>query len=281
MHIFKKLRSGTKHLLILFGLGWLCNLVKSAQIRLLKLFFRKGITRKIGDIDKVHLCSDCLDSVVPKVWEVGWWKKLTQQIRPQDTIVDVGAYVGVFTIIMAKRTGVTGKVLAFEPNPQSVALLKKNIELNGVSGQVEFFNIAVGKDHDSHTLVNHGDISCIVPSAPPGCTDYLTVKSGTLDEMLQNRKIDIIKIDVEGYEANVLYGARNLLSKKEGNPRFIWIECHPHVWKKLGTSSKDILTPLKEAGYTIEMPKLPENKELEDLNHHWVIFAAKTDPLRA
>jgi FkbM family methyltransferase len=48
-----------------------------------------------------------------------------QEVREGDTIVDVSAYIGVLTIAMAKKIGNTGKVIAFEPNPQSLALLKK------------------------------------------------------------------------------------------------------------------------------------------------------------
>jgi len=96
-----------------------------------------------------------------------------------------------------------------------------------------------------------------------------------LDEILQDRKIDIIKIDVEGYEAKVLYGAKDLLRRKKDYPRFILIECHPYRWKELGVNSKNIMTLLQDAGYAIEMPELEKNKELDNLEHHWVIFASK------
>lgn len=275
VHIFKKIKAGIKHLFVFLKLSWLWNLLKPAQILILKLVFRKGIKRNIGGIEKIYVCHDCWDSAMPATWEVNWWKKLTQEIRPGDTIVDVGAYIGIFTIILARKTGVTGKVLAFEPHPKSAALFKKNIELNGVSRQVEFFDIAIGQDSKPLLLVDKDSISRIISTAATSCTDCLSVKSSSLDEILQNRKIDIIKIDVEGYEANVLYGARNLLSKKEGHPRFIFIECHPYLWKELGASSKDIVAPLQDAGYTIEMPELKKNKELDNLKHHWVIFASK------
>jgi len=275
MRIFKKIRTGIKHLIVLLKLSRFLDLVETVLILILKLVFRKGIKRKIGDIGKLYVCHDCRNSDMPATWEIDWWKKLTQEIRPGDTIVDVGAYIGIVTIILARKTGITGKVLAFEPHPKNAALFKKNIKLNGVSGQVEFFDIAIGRDSKPLLLVDKGSISHIISSAAPGCTDCLTVKSSSLDEILQNRKIDIVKIDVEGYEANVLYGARNLLRKKESCPRFIWIECHPHLWKELGVNSRDIIVPLEDAGYTIEMPKIEEDKELDNLSYHWVIFASE------
>jgi len=275
MKVFKKIKSGIKSLFSLLRLGWAWNLLRPAQIRFSKIVFRKGLKRKIGDIDRIYLCHDCWDAGMPASWEIDWWKKLTQQIRPGDTIVDVGAYVGIFTIILAKKTGVTGRVLAFEPNPNSADLFKKNIKLNGVSGQVEFFNLAAGRDSQPLLLADKDSISRIIPAAAMRSGDCLSVKSISLDEMFANRKIDLIKIDVEGYEADVLYGAGRLLKKTQGSPRFILIECHPPLWKELGVGGKEIADFLQDCGYAIEMPRLPEGQDLDSLKHHWVIFAAK------
>jgi FkbM family methyltransferase len=275
MQISKKIKAGIKRFFILLKLGWVWNLLKAAQIQIAKLVFRKGIRRKIGDIDRIYLCHDCRDAALPAAWEIDWWKKLTQEIHPGDTIVDVGAYIGVLTVVLARKAGITGRVLAFEPHPKTAALFKQNLKLNGVSGQVEFFDLAIGQDSRSLLLADKGSISRIIPTTAAGSSDCLNVKSGSLDGILGNRKIDIIKIDVEGYEANVLYGAANLLRRKEGSPRFILIECHPHLWKESGVSSKDMVVFLQDAGYAIEMPGLKAGEELDKLDHHWVIFAAK------
>lgn len=275
MQIFKEIKSRSKRVFLLLKLGWLWGLLRPTQLKISKLIFRKGIKKSFGDIDRIYLCYDCWDADMPAAWEINWWRRLTQEIRPQDTIVDVGAYIGILTIIMARKAGRSGKVVAFEPNPKSLKLFKKNIKLNEVAEQVEFFDLAVGQDSRELALVGQGSITRVIPAATPGGGSYLSVKSAALDEILGNRKIDLMKIDVEGYEASVLYGAKNLLSKKETSPRFMLIECHPHFWKELGVSSKDISAFLEEAGYLIEMPNLQGNQELDSLKHHWVIFAAK------
>lgn len=79
------------------------DLVRSAHTLILKLVFRKGIIKNIEGIDKVYVCPECRNSPMPATYEVNWWKKLTQEIRPGDTIVDVGAYIGIFTIILEKK----------------------------------------------------------------------------------------------------------------------------------------------------------------------------------
>ncbi len=275
MSIVKKAKSGIRHLLVFFKLDWFFNLFASAVIIILDLFFRKGIRKDMRGIGKVYVCHECWNSATPEMHEIKWWEKLIQETKEGDTIVDVGAFIGIFTIILAKKTGKSGKVLAFEPNPKNAALFNKNVKLNAVSGQVEFFDIAISEETKPLLLTSDGPISHIVAGAMPGYGNCLTVKSRPLDEILQGRKIDIMKIDTEGYEANILRGARDLLKKKEGSPRFILIECHPYEWKALGASSKDITAALQDAGYAIEMPQPPENKKLDDLQCHWVIFASK------
>jgi hypothetical protein len=71
----------------------------------------------------------------------------------------------------------------------------------------------------------------------------------TLDSFFQRQKLDLVKIDVEGYEENVLNGAINLLADKHRSPRRIYIEMHPFAWDKLGTTDKSILRLLKSFGY--------------------------------
>lgn len=275
MSIVKKAESGIRHLFVFLKLTRLSNLFASAGIIILNFLFRKGIRKDIAGVGKVYVCHECWNSTIPGIHEVKWWEKLIQETKEGDTIVDVGAYVGIFTIILAKKAGKSGKVLAFEPNPKNSALFNKNVKLNGVSGQVEFFDIAISEDTKPLLLASDGPTSHIVAEAMPGYGNCLTVKSRPLDEILQGRKIDIMKIDTEGYEANILRGAKNLLKKKEDSPRFILIECHPYEWKALGASSKDIMAALQDAGYAIESPQPPESKKLDDLQCHWVIFASK------
>jgi len=71
----------------------------------------------------------------------------------------------------------------------------------------------------------------------------------TLDEYFKDRKVNLLKIDVEGFEQAVLEGAVNLLKDKQRRPRAIFIEMHPFAWPVSGASSPGILALLARAGY--------------------------------
>ena len=73
----------------------------------------------------------------------------------------------------------------------------------------------------------------------------------TLDEIFGQRRVDVIKIDVEGYEEKVLEGGRSLLQDHARSPRRIYIEVHPFAWNGVGTTDSSLLHLLKHVGYCV------------------------------
>ena len=273
MYFLEKAATGIRHLPVLCRINWFWDLVRPVYDLSLKLIFRKGLLRNIDGIGKIYICHECRNlSLFPAEHEVIWWQRLLQEVNTGDTVIDTGAFVGIFTAILAKKVGKDGKVIAFEPVPDNFRLLEKNVKLNEISGQVELFNFAIGKADKRVFLIQKSSASRVSTSIN---ASTLEVKLKSLDEIIGKRSIDIIKIDVEGYEADVLAGANNLLRNVDGSPRFIFIECHPYVWKDFGTNSAEIITFLRQAGYEIEIPKLPGNTKLDVIQHHWAIFASK------
>ena len=136
-----------------------------------------------------------------------------QMWRPQygDTVLDVGAYVGMFTVKAADLVGTAGKVIAIEPSPQNFDLLGRNCE--GL-GNVGLFKGAImatsgvgrlyySKSPAANSLVTRGH-------------GYVEVETITLDELaalFQLDKIDFIKLDAEGAELEVLKGGLGVLEK--------------------------------------------------------------------
>jgi Methyltransferase FkbM domain len=84
--------------------------------------------------------------------------------------------------------------------------------------------------------------------------DTTMVDVVTLDSLFEGRRIDILKIDVEGYEEMVFRGANRLLHTPELKPRAIFVEVHPYAWAPLRTGSDSLLRALNEAGYLVETP---------------------------
>jgi len=142
---------------------------------------------------------------------------ILKYINKNSVVVDVGANIGYYTLLLAK---ICKKVYAFEPDKECFEILVKNIKENKLTNVV-LFNMAVSDKKEKviffHNNINFGDNRIQSPSAspyPPLTRGKNTVLSVNLDEFLKNEKqIDLIKIDVQGYEEKVINGAKNLIKK--------------------------------------------------------------------
>jgi FkbM family methyltransferase len=133
-----------------------------------------------------------------------------QVIQPGDHVVDVGANIGVFTVLSAQRVGTAGVVTAFEPEPGNIARLRSNISANGLEN-VEVREACVGDTDGSVTLyVQDGQSGSHSVVRPDGATP-LTVDVVRLDSAISTRPVSALKIDVEGFEAAVLRGASGII----------------------------------------------------------------------
>ena len=141
--------------------------------------------------------------------------------------MDVGANIGTFTIKMATLTGPTGRVVAFEPNPVCFALLEASLYMNrmrGLRADVRLEQQALGATSGFASLfapVRHrGKGSFRRENAQQGPEDHdsyehLEVPVQRLDEVLTDvAEIRLIKIDVEGFEVDVLEGMERLLAER-------------------------------------------------------------------
>ncbi|MCU1465772.1 MAG: pv [Actinomycetia bacterium] len=137
-------------------------------------------------------------------------------IAPGDTILDIGAHIGIVSIYLAKRHP-DARILAFEAVPRVFDLLVANVKRNKVRNVVPF-NVAVTGDGRDLDLVSHpqsntgGGSAYAADHALPG-HDRVTVPSVTLDQILDRHDIGhcpLLKIDIEGAEYEVLYEAKRL-----------------------------------------------------------------------
>lgn len=141
--------------------------------------------------------------------EAGTETLLKGLLNKGDVFVDIGANLGYYTRIGSKIVGSEGAVLAFEPMPAAIRLLKMNVaDLSNVT----IFPIALSERKGEATFYvrKHGNLSSLAPDPLSGT---VRVDVSLLDEVLWNYdKVDFIKIDVEGFEKEVLLGAKKTLS---------------------------------------------------------------------
>lgn len=185
-------------------------------------------------------------TVVPSLmagdYERAEFDALGRLLRPGMVVVDVGANIGLHAVFFGRAVGRTGRVMAFEPEPSNFGYLARNVTRNDVP-QVETFMKAAGEREGQLTLyMSEGNVG--THSAAPTGGAALEVEIVRLDEFLRHRadRIDLIKIDVEGYEAQVLDGLRETL---ERDCPAMMIEFSPELLRRCGASPDRVLTTLR------------------------------------
>ena len=158
-------------------------------------------------------------------------------VRKNDVVVDVGANIGYYTLLMAKNKAF---VHSYEPEPKNFDLLQKNVILNNFSSNVQLYNKAVS-DYIGHSKFILSDHSTGQHKLE---FNRFGTKSINVDVVkIELEKIDFAKIDVEGQEYNVLKGMKNL-------PNKMLIEFNSINLKESGTNYNDFLNFLNK--YTIK-----------------------------
>ncbi|RJP28039.1 MAG: FkbM family methyltransferase [Candidatus Omnitrophota bacterium] len=243
---------------------------------ILKLAFKNKVVRIIDGIGHVYIHNRHKEFFLdPPLKEITWWKKIIDEVRPGDTVVDAGSYIGILAVLLAKKTGESGEVIAFEPNPVNFEVLKENIALNEVLNIVKPLNIALAANKSILRINKEFSESHIISHTENNSGASFTVESQAMDNIFTEKKIDILKIDTEGFEMDILLGAKNILLRESGYPRFIAIECHPYLWPNYGVDSHKLTAILKNAGYNIQIPSLPSGITLDNIDYSWIIYASK------
>ena len=173
-------------------------------------------------------------------------------LAPGMVVVDVGANWGYFTLVVAYLVGGSGAVIAIEPHPRLAALLADNVGNNGLA-HVEIVRAAAGADTRSRPFVGfdeHGGNWGVSRAARQAEVPDFEARTVALDGLLDKRnvsRVDLVKIDIEGGEAEAILGMAAGLGQRRY--RYILIECHLAELARMSVSLEECLRPLRRAGY--------------------------------
>ncbi len=181
---------------------------------------------------------------------------LQRHLSPGAVAVDVGAHIEFLSIIMSRAVGPAGHIVALEPAPENVRLLRRNLSANG-SSNVQVVPSAAGDaagkhafhltgSTDSHGFYDH-------PLTPTMST--IEVDVARLDDLLTGT-VDLVKIDVEGAELDVLSGMDRIF--REGL-KYLVVEWNPACQLRAGRKVAELPERLTREGYSLTV--------LDDLRH--------------
>lgn len=173
---------------------------------------------------------------------------LSSLLDASSTVVDVGANVGIHTISMA-RLAPAGEVLAFEPHPVTVERLRANLTLNEVDN-VRVFQVALLDEQREVSLYDsEGSNRGMATLHSYEGWSETTVPGITLDEVVTTEgipAIDLIKVDVEGYESQVIAGASAVLARDRPSLIFEYVDW---AWRNCGYTLGQTMERLRSIGY--------------------------------
>ncbi|HEV2159856.1 FkbM family methyltransferase [Bradyrhizobium sp.] len=167
-------------------------------------------------------------------------------LQPGETFVDVGANVGQLSLAAAMRVTGSGRVIAIEAHPRICKYLLGNVRLNGFA--IEVHNTAIGSTDGEivFTDFRSDDMNFACANPPPGSA-ALRVPVRPLDSIIGNRTVDLLKVDVEGFEVDLLKGAVKTIS----NCRCLYIEDSELNLRRAGTSRAELYCRLIDHGFEL------------------------------
>jgi FkbM family methyltransferase len=162
-------------------------------------------------------------------------------LRPGDGFVDVGANIGIFTLLAARYVGPHGRVLALEASRRAFQRLTENVALNQLGNSVEPRFLAVGPESGTVQFLQQHDLinRLVVPAdhqAPDSRMEE--VPCVTLDELLGGGSFAMGKIDIEGAELLAFRGGERIL--EQGNPPVWLLELKGRLLVRFGHSPEDV-----------------------------------------
>lgn len=165
---------------------------------------------------------------------------ILHHIKEGDTVLDIGAFIGDHTVAYSEKVGPLGRVVAFEPNPYAFQCLKHNTE---TYSNVQC--VPLGTSNASETVPLSGN------NGSAGGTyvgDHMKITETRLHplDMFNYSKVDLIKIDVEGYELKTLHGAKDLIARCR--PVMV-VEVNYEALKRQGARVGDLLAVIESFGY--------------------------------
>lgn len=236
-------RSGTDRL-VARGLLW-------SRLRPDNAHYRSP-THRLARLDGIRLRLDLSDYMQWSAYfriERDLRERLYALAPPGCIAIDIGTNIGEVLLNLARRVGPTGRAIGFEPNPATYALCVENLALNsGLPAEVH--PVALGESEGELALGRPCASNSGSDRIMAGGRDSVAVPVTTLDDFATQASlegVDLVKIDVEGFELHVLNGAREVLQRFKP---VLFVELSDANLREQGASASELLRWIEDHGYT-------------------------------
>lgn len=214
---------------------------------------------------KFDFRSDILKNIlIFKTYEPSLTQLIKAHLDPNKDVIDVGANVGLFSVLFSKLLSKSNKVLAIEPTPSALRNLYYNVEKNDCLDSIRIFE-GVASDSQGNFQIKviagmeeYSTLGNMVhPSILQKPYDRIDVKGETIDNLasLFDLNTGFIKIDTEGAEYKVLKGARRTIERYHP---YILSELSDILLESFGANSKMVIKLLEDCGYKIIDTDFPD-----------------------
>lgn len=247
---------------------WTPRLITARFLRPVRMQVERGVSL---NLDPGDLVSHSI--LATREWQPEVWNSLNASLPEGGVMLDVGAHIGYFTLKGAAKAGPNGRVIAFEPNPETIAELKSNIEISGVSKTVTIEPIAcTDRDQQLTLYAAHNSNTGASSLSKDNATAFdeaakpYSVRGRPIDDVVRElglTRLDVMKVDVEGAEVSVMRGALETL--KRFHPMVV-IEIDERQLAGFGTKPDDLTAIFHEAGYEF-------SRQIDDSDWEWYALA--------
>lgn len=176
--------------------------------------------------------------------ELDWVK--AHGIRAGDVVIDCGANHGFTTVLFSRWAGPAGRVFAFEPLAHNADILETNLRLNDI-GNATCRRAAAGESPGTVRITTHPNGTIL--NGAVSCQRAIEVPVVRLDDAVDCESVNFLKLDVEGFELEVLKGARRILA---GRPR-LDLELHVFMYRDKAGHLSELLGLVSLKDYHVEI----------------------------
>jgi FkbM family methyltransferase len=198
----------------------------------------------------IHAATEYVEEYVWNAYEPYTVELFKNSIKPGAVVLDIGANIGYFSLVACRRVGPDGIVYAFEPAPENFGLLARNVDTFGTSNIIPVKRaVAERRKTLSFWLAENNELNSFFQHPHGPVKETIMVDCVAIDEYLEGRQVQVIKMDIEGYEPWALEGMRETISKSDDIVLFT--ELHPPCLEVAGFTAADYVMALRQLGFEV------------------------------